>query len=563
MTTIESPVRNPAELARETIRQLALRRLAPTPAHYAAVYQEIDGSAARPAEPVLQPHAPAWPDLLRNLLRRWEARSPQWTQAQKRESMERLLTACGPNPDKLAERLSGLVKAWGEAAPAPAASLSDQAAIPAASEGLSNAPAAGHDDLTTLRQLLSELLGMLLGEEPGDTSVAASAQSIMVRIGEADTLAGLAREACALKKLLLEVEVAGRGRQEMLTGLRGLLHLVVSNMDELVPDERWVRGQIGRLRDTLSGPLSTTAIADAQLAMRSVLIKQSALKKSVRDAEQSMKDLLADFVLRLGAMSESAGVYSQRMDAYVDQIRSADDLPALSQVVKAMVVDARQAQEGAAQMRSELESAHQRALELETRTLQLEAELAEASNLVRSDALTGALNRRGLSESSFVEFARARRDGASLCLSVLDVDNFKRLNDTLGHAAGDEALRHLAATLRRMLRPSDVVARYGGEEFVILLPDTGVDEAVSVMQRAQRGLTRDFFLHGNDKVLITFSAGVALWDGSETEAALVERADEAMYRAKQEGKNRVYVAASDAAPVAPPLTHPPVAAVHA
>ena len=93
-----------------------------------------------------------------------------------------------------------------------------------------------------------------------------------------------------------------------------------------------------------------------------------------------------------------------------------------------------------------------------------------------------------------------------------------------------------------MLFRSDVVARYGGEEFVILLPDTEPAEAVEVMQRVQRGLTRDFFMHGNDKVLITFSAGVAVWDGAEHEAALVERADGAMYRAKQAGKNRVYLA---------------------
>ena len=96
--------------------------------------------------------------------------------------------------------------------------------------------------------------------------------------------------------------------------------------------------------------------------------------------------------------------------------------------------------------------------------------------------------------------------------------------------------------LRQTLRPTDVTARYGGEEFVILLPDTDVNEAANIVMRVQRGLTRSLFMHGNDKLLITFSAGVAAWNGVETEAELVTRADEAMYQAKQAGKNRVVVA---------------------
>jgi diguanylate cyclase len=96
--------------------------------------------------------------------------------------------------------------------------------------------------------------------------------------------------------------------------------------------------------------------------------------------------------------------------------------------------------------------------------------------------------------------------------------------------------------VRRALRPVDVVARYGGEEFVILLPNTGVDEAVRVMQRVQRALTRQYFLHDNKRVLITFSAGVALRTGHESQDALIRRADQALYRAKQAGKNRVLAA---------------------
>ena len=105
------------------------------------------------------------------------------------------------------------------------------------------------------------------------------------------------------------------------------------------------------------------------------------------------------------------------------------------------------------------------------------------------------------------------------------MDNFKLINDRLGHSHGDSALVHLADVVRSVVRPQDVLARYGGEEFVLLLPDTAVAHGVDILQRLQRELTQRFFLANNDKVLITFSAGVAQVHASETGMAALQRAD--------------------------------------
>ena len=158
---------------------------------------------------------------------------------------------------------------------------------------------------------------------------------------------------------------------------------------------------------------------------------------------------------------------------------------------------------------------------------------------MRHDQLTRTLNRRGLEEAFEHEFARAQRRRSPLCVGLLDIDNFKKLNDTLGHDAGDAALIHLATVIRETLRPQDTLARFGGEEFVILLPDTPLDNAVTALVRLQRELTRRFFLHDNEKLLITFSAGVTELQEGDTQASITKRADEAMYTAKKTGKNRV------------------------
>src|SRR6185369_5610070 len=175
----------------------------------------------------------------------------------------------------------------------------------------------------------------------------------------------------------------------------------------------------------------------------------------------------------------------------------------------------------------------------EAELVQLHLELDSASALARHDPLTDALNRKGLDEALAREIASMRRKESQLSFSLLDIDNFKKLNDRLGHEAGDNALVHLANVARDSMRPTDTPARYGGEEFVILMPDTPMESGIEAMTRLQRELTRAFFLSGKEKVLITFSAGVAQLDADESGADAIRRADRAMYLAKRAGKNRV------------------------
>jgi diguanylate cyclase len=137
-----------------------------------------------------------------------------------------------------------------------------------------------------------------------------------------------------------------------------------------------------------------------------------------------------------------------------------------------------------------------------------------------------------------LEVARLDRQGGELAIGLLDIDNFKKLNDSLGHAAGDQALKALAAHVREQLRPIDVVARFGGEEFVVLLPGAPLPEAQQTLTRLQRSLSSSLFMHAGREVFVTFSAGVTRWRAGEPLEAALERADEALYEAKRTGKNR-------------------------
>ena len=173
---------------------------------------------------------------------------------------------------------------------------------------------------------------------------------------------------------------------------------------------------------------------------------------------------------------------------------------------------------------------------------ELEAESRRLSEEVSTDVLTQVANRRGLMQAFEVEQARCEREGGALAVGLIDIDNFKKLNDSLGHTAGDRALKSLAAAVRDRLRPGDHLARFGGEEFVVLLPRTGTEEAQQALTRLQRSLTEALFLYDGREVFVTFSAGVTAWREGEALEAALERADEALYEAKRTGKNRTCAA---------------------
>jgi diguanylate cyclase len=244
----------------------------------------------------------------------------------------------------------------------------------------------------------------------------------------------------------------------------------------------------------------------------------------------------------LGTLSQHTGRFHESVGRYAEVVERADSLESLAGAVREMVEESRTVQALVSQTQERLNTEHSRAAELENKVRELEGELRRLSDEVSTDALTQIANRRGLVQAFAVERAKLERDGGELSLGLLDIDNFKKLNDTLGHAAGDEALKWLAGSVSACLRPGDRVARYGGEEFVVVLPSTAAAEAQQVLTRLQRALSESVFLHNEQRVFVTFSAGVTGYRAGERLEDALERADEALYEAKRNGKNRTCLA---------------------
>ncbi|MEK8047725.1 GGDEF domain-containing protein [Ideonella margarita] len=507
----------------------------------------------------------AWAQLIERITRGLERSGKQWSVARKKDSLQRVLDSSRSDMQRLQHRLTQLVGSWdgeGEAtdtsAPpieAPAAegqsAVPNAAATPALSGSAANPaanPAAGaaQPDLAVALSNWVELIG------PLETTVRAALPPDGVRAAElADELSALAeqigRDGATPQIARSVADVCERARRllahrhHLLDQVHRLSQELAGGLSELAEDDSWVQGQLASLRATLDDVPSARAVQSASDLLASTRSRQRGLRVERDQARNALKALIQRMLSELGELDETTGRFSDGMLRYADTIERADSLESLASVVRDMVDESRSVHTLVSNTRSRLHDEHSRATELEAKVRELETELRRLSDEVATDALTQIANRRGLMQHFDTERARLEREGTELAVGLLDIDNFKRLNDSLGHAAGDQALVALAQHVRQSLRPQDAVARFGGEEFVVLLPGTPVEEAQRALTRLQRLLSASLFMHEDKEVFVTFSAGVTSYRLGERLEEALERADEALYEAKRTGKNRTCI----------------------
>ena len=583
-----------AETAKAALRRLALSKLEPTPENYARAWAEEGGGAgpapadapAAPAppsprakpvyerlaarafeEPALREElvqallqsdwddarrlaeraadaqvaqSQAWAQTIERLARGLERGGRQWTSARKKDSLQRVLDNNRSDLVRLGARLKQLVASWDGDAADDTVSVDEDAPAPA-QDGTAPAPAvpaAAGDWPPVLGHYDAALRGALPQGDERAVAVAAELRELLAdlqREGVTRALLASADEVCGRARRLLE------HRHRLVDELHRLTHEMSAGLAELAEDESWAKGQSESLKEGLGEKPSVRSVRAASKMLAETRVRQRALREERDRARHALKDAIAQMLTELDELGDHTGRFSDSVAHYVETVASADSLESLAGVVRQMVEESRAVHGLVNQTRQKLSDGHRHALELEERVRTLEGELRKLSDEVSTDVLTEVANRRGLMQAFEVEQARLERQGGELAIGLLDVDNFKKLNDTLGHAVGDVALKSLAAHVQKQLRPIDVVARFGGEEFVVLLPGTAVDEAQQTLTRLQRMLTASLFMHDGREVFVTFSAGVTRFQPGEKLEAALERADEALYEAKRTGKNRTCI----------------------
>jgi len=248
-----------------------------------------------------------------------------------------------------------------------------------------------------------------------------------------------------------------------------------------------------------------------------------------------LRQMLQDVADKTDTLAKDLDDKNKHLAGNVSTLRGSRDKNEILRLLSTVVMQA-------GGIQNIVEASHKDLLETKRALNALQEEMAETRLLLNEDALTGVLNRRGLDQTLSRELSRAHRNKSKFSLGMLDLDHFKKINDTYGHEAGDQMLVQFASLIKTVLRKSDAVVRYGGEEFTLLLPDTDTRGAYFVLGRLQQLMSRSPLIFEGKEINTTFSAGIAGLRQDENGQDLLRRADEALYIAKNNGRNQIKVA---------------------
>ncbi len=590
---MNQPSQNPSDIAREALLRIAVNRVPPTPDNFRKFYEEIAGTSEEESFPkrelrslwtalarktakqkqiaqrferaigdadwtnfraqmkqLLQEAAetsPPWGILIHDLLAQLERPHAEISNEQKRKAIEQVLAVSPDDELQLFQQIRGVIRSWRTEPPAdPAARIEAPPEIKATikQEPEPQAPAEEIDprefDMRPLvAHILEEAVAGLLVEAP---ELAESAKALAAELRQPEDEFDAKEFLSRLRSFSYSVEWNAQDQAGVRNGLVKLLRLVFENINDIVLGDSRMQGKIADALTITEGPLDRKAIDNLSQRLQDLILKQSALKKSLVETQERLKTLLTRFVEHLATLFDSTEDYRERIKRCAIQVANAASINDLSTVIEDLARETRSVQMYAEASRSNFSGLRDEVDSANEEIARLQNELTTTSLLVRHDPLTGALNRQGMDEMLAREIDLARRQNKSLCLTLIDVDDFKQIGERLGQKAGDDALVHLARALGDLVRPQDSIARYGSEEFVIILPDTDIDEAAMIIRRLQREATRRFFMHEKRKQLVTFSAGVCELATDETPEQALDRAAAAMQEARRSGKNRVEIA---------------------
>jgi diguanylate cyclase len=514
--------------------------------------------------------AQGWAQTIERLARGLERGGRQWTAARKKDSLQRVLEANRSDIARLHQRVKQLVASWDgdvtDDAVAVDASAEDGGG-PVSTRGVETLDsgsgpmsqgievrggvdwpvpergaagrAVSHGGWPPLLEQYDATLRVALpaGDQRADALAVElrELQASLLRDGATAALRAQAEDVCERARRLLA------HRHHLVDELHELTLEMGAGLAELAEDGSWVKGQTESLKLSLGESPNVRSVRAASEMLAQTRARQHQVRAERDSARMALKDAIQQMLAELDALGDHTGRFSDSVARYIDTIANADSLESLAGVVRQMVDESRAVHGLVSETQERLHEGRERSAELEAQVRTLEGELRRLSEEVSTDVLTEVANRRGLMQAFEVETARLERQGGELAIGLLDIDNFKKLNDTLGHSVGDVALKTLAGHVQKQLRAIDIVARFGGEEFVVLLPAVPVDEAQVTLTRLQRTLSASLFMHDGHEVFVTFSAGVTRFRPGEMLETALERADEALYEAKRTGKNRTCI----------------------
>ncbi len=283
---------------------------------------------------------------------------------------------------------------------------------------------------------------------------------------------------------------------------------------------------------SLSGDVPITPELTNSWFQEHVLYREHGLVQSIKtDLLKIMQEVFGD----ISSAGKDMSQFGKSLARFSERIDAVEDKETFRATVKSLMLEVKNVEKSSEILEKKLRHTNEQ-VEM------LEEKLKEVQQHATVDPLTNLFNRRAFKERLAQQMDRTMQEGGDLSLAIIDIDHFKRVNDTFGHLTGDDLLRIIAKTLKDFVKGKDLVCRYGGEEFVVLLPDTPLIGAITVTETIRKHFSQMSWKQkstGLSMGKVTLSAGVALFRPGETMESFIQRADVALYQSKKRGRDRV------------------------
>jgi len=330
-------------------------------------------------------------------------------------------------------------------------------------------------------------------------------------------------------------------REKSVEYLRQVIPLISKHKIKATPINytvwyEYVSGGNEKLSQEIDGLLENGTLFSDQLIQElydKFLVKDS--QETITQFQMELQNLVVNLSESTSQTNEEVGRFDQSLERYSNQLEGSVDGALLQRIAESMLSDSRSMRVSTSSLKARLDAS----------TVEIDAlrnELEEVKKETLLDPLTGLANRKGFSNGFDVSLSTEGGKERSPCLLMVDIDFFKRVNDTYGHVVGDQVIRFIGTILKKQIKGKDTAARFGGEEFAVLLVETTLDGAKAVAENIRMAIETVRLVNKiTNKPIdpITVSIGVAQYRTDESIESMVSRADDALYQSKQQGRNRV------------------------
>ncbi len=272
-----------------------------------------------------------------------------------------------------------------------------------------------------------------------------------------------------------------------------------------------------------------------------ILEKEKEIEIERSRLREQLKKVLKSIISTISSISDSENIIIGHLNEHLSDIETVLSLDNLEEITEKLTQLSARLKETIRKTQRELRKTKEELTKNAKLVEHLKEELDKYKEMAIIDELTGIFNRRGILDLLRREVARSERFNLPLSIAMVDVDDFKRINDTFGHVTGDKVLKAVALIMKSAIRRIDMLGRYGGEEFLIIFPNTPKDNARVAAEKLRKEVESHKFKYRDQEFRVTISLGVAEYTYGDSVEVLISKADEALYKAKRAGKNRVEI----------------------